>query len=54
MATEQLHSSLDLFFPALLDVTDGLLYVVLFSPLAHMVFPINLLDGLPKRLKDFY
>jgi hypothetical protein len=48
MATEQLHSSLELFNPALLDVTNGLLYVLLFSPVLHMVFPINLLDGLPK------
>jgi hypothetical protein len=54
MAAKQLHSSLDLFIPALLDVSDGLLYVVLFSPVPHMVFPINLLDGLPKRLVDFY
>lgn len=53
MATEQLHSSLELFIPALLDVMDGLLYVVLFSPVPHMVFPVNLLDGLSKRLEDF-
>jgi len=53
MATEQLHSSLDHFVPVLLDVTNGLLYVVLFSPVLHMVFPINLHDGLPKRLEDY-
>lgn len=54
VATEQLPSSLELFIPALLDVMDGLLYLLLFSPVPHMMFPINLLDGLPKRLEDFY
>jgi hypothetical protein len=43
----------ELFIPALLDVMDGLLYLVLLSPVPHMVFPISRLDGLPKRLEDF-
>jgi hypothetical protein len=53
LATEQIHSRLELFIAALLDVMDGLLYVVLFSPVPLIVLPINLLHGLSKGLEDF-
>jgi hypothetical protein len=43
-----IHASLEHFILALLDVTNGLLYVELFSPVSHMVFPINFLMNYSK------